>query len=329
METSKVKRFLWKVLEIREVGAVLPLLIAVVLFTAKSDRFLTWDNMINVLRIASFTMICAIGECYLLISGSWDISIGAVYSLGGVIAGLAMTSLGLPIWLSIVLALVCGAVIGLVNAFLVQKLDMPAFVATVGTQFIAKGLVQGITKGTPVYPLPDSFLTVGQSNLEIGSLGIPWVLVIAIALAIVAGLILKYTTYGRKIYAVGGNGEAARLAGIPTTKIRFSAFILCGVLAALTGVLMASRLGSAQANIGNGFEMIVIAGAVIGGISMSGGAGSIFGMALGAFFMAMITNGMTLIKISATWQTLVTGAILILACSLEYVRNRLKASLNS
>lgn len=329
METSKTKRLLWKVLEIREVGAVLPLLIAVILFTAKSDRFLTWDNMINVLRIASFTMICAIGECYLLISGSWDISIGAVYSLGGVIAGLAMTSLGLPIWLSIILALIAGGIIGLVNAFLVQKLDMPAFVATVGTQFIAKGLVQGITKGTPVYPLPDAFLGVGQSNLQLGSLGIPWVLVIAIVLSVIAGLILKYTTYGRKIYAVGGNGEAARLAGIPTTKIRFSAFILCGVLAALTGVLMASRLGSAQANIGNGFEMIVIAGAVIGGISMSGGAGSIFGMALGSFFMAMITNGMTLIKISATWQTLVTGAILILACSLEYVRNRLKASLNS
>ncbi len=329
METSKTKRILWKILEIREVGAVLPLLIAVILFTAKSDRFLTWDNMINVLRIASFTMICAIGECYLLISGSWDISIGAVYSLGGVIAGLAMTSLGLPIWLSIILALVAGGIIGLVNAFLVQKLDMPAFVATVGTQFVAKGLVQGITKGTPVYPLPDKFLGVGQTNLQIGSLGIPWVLVIAIVLAVIAGLILKYTTYGRKIYAVGGNGEAARLAGIPTTKIRFSAFILCGVLAALTGVLMASRLGSAQASIGNGFEMIVIAGAVIGGISMSGGAGSIFGMALGAFFMAMITNGMTLIKISATWQTLVTGAILILACSLEYVRNRLKASLNS
>ena len=329
METSKTKRILWKILEIREVGAVLPLLIAVILFTAKSDRFLTYDNMINVLRIASFTMICAIGECYLLISGSWDISIGAVYSLGGVIAGLAMTSMGLPIWLSTILALVAGGIIGLVNAFLVEKLEMPAFVATVGTQFIAKGLVQGITKGTPVYPLPDKFLGVGQTNLQIGSLGIPWVLVIAIVLSIIAGLILKYTTYGRKIYAVGGNGEAARLAGIPTTKIRFSAFILCGILAAVTGVLMASRLGSAQANIGNGFEMIVIAGAVIGGISMSGGAGSIFGMALGAFFMALITNGMTLIKISATWQTLVTGAILILACSLEYVRNRLKASLNS
>ena len=132
----------------------------------------------------------------------------------------------------------------------------------------------------------------------------------------------------RKLFAAGGNGEAARLAGIPTSRLRFGAFILTGVLAALTGVLMASRLGSAQASVGNGFEMIVIAGAVIGGISMSGGAGSILGMALGAFFMAMITNGMTLIKISAYWQTLVTGALLIFACSLEFVRNRLKNSLD-
>ena len=329
MDKAKTKRILWKILEIREIGAALPLLIAIILFASKSDRLLTWDNMINVLRIASFTMICAIGECYLLLSGSWDISIGAVYSLGGVVAGLAMTTYGLPIWLSIVLALVSGCIIGVVNAFLVQKLDMPAFVATIGTQFIAKGLVQGITKGTPVYPLPEKFLGVGQNNLQIGSIGIPWVVVIAVVVSIIAGLILKYTTYGRKIYAVGGNGEAARLAGIPTDKIRYSAFILSGLMASLTGVLMASRLGSAQSNIGSGCEMSVIAGAVIGGISMDGGAGTIFGMALGAFFMALITNGMTLIKISATWQTMVTGAILILACSLEYLRNSLKASLNS
>ena len=328
METSKTKRIIWRILEIREVGAVLPLIIGFLLFTVKSDRFLSAENMINVLRIASFTMICAIGESYLLISGSWDISIGAVYSLGGVVAGLAMTTYGLPIWLSVVLALAVGAVVGVINGFLVQKLDMPAFVATVGTQFMAKGLVQGITRGTPVYPLPDAFLKVGQDNLNLFGVSIPWVVVIAVIMAVIAGLILKYTTYGRKLYAAGGNGEAARLAGIPTSRLRFGAFILTGVLASLTGVLMASRLGSAQGNVGNGFEMMVIAGAVIGGISMNGGAGSIFGMALGAFFMAMITNGMTLIKISAYWQTLVTGALLIFACSLEFVRNRLKASLN-
>jgi len=206
---------------------------------------------------------------------------------------------------------------------------MAPFVATVGTQFVAKGFVQGITRGTPVYPLPDSFQRVGQENMNLFGIQIPWVVVIAVVLAVVSGLILKYTTYGRRLYAAGGNGEAARLAGIPTSRLRFGAFVLTGIMAALTGVLMASRLGSAQAAVGNGFEMIVIAGAVIGGISMSGGAGSIFGMALGAFFMAMITNGMTLIKISAYWQTLVTGALLIFACSLEYVRNYLKLKLNS
>ena len=328
MGTSKTKQIIWRILEIREVGAVLPLVFAFLLFALKSDRFLTADNMINILRVASFTMICAIGECYLLIAGSWDVSIGAVYSLGGVMAGLAMTTYGLPIWLSIVLALVVGGFVGAINGFLVQKLDMPPFVATVGTQFMAKGFVSGITRGNPVYPLPDEFLRVGQENWNVFGLGIPWVVVIAVVLAIIAELILKYTVYGRKLCAAGGNGEAARLAGIPTSRLRFGAFILTGVMAALTGVLMASRLGSAQATVGNGFEMTVVAGAVIGGISMAGGAGSMFGMALGAFFMAMITNGMTLIKVSAYWQTLVTGALLIFACALEFVRNHLKASLN-
>ena len=328
METSKTKRILWRILEIREVGAVLPLVIGFLLFALKSDRFLTADNMINVLRIASFTMICAIGECFLLIAGSWDVSIGAVYSLGGVAAGLAMTTYGLPIWLSVVLALVLGGLIGCVNGFLVQKVDMPPFVATVGTQFMAKGLVSGITRGNPVYPLPEEFMRVGQENLNIFGIGVPWVVIIALVLAVIAELILKYTTYGRKLCAAGGNGEAARLAGIPTSRLRFGAFVLTGVMASLTGVLMAARLGSAQATVGNGFEMTVVAGAVIGGISMSGGAGTMFGMSLGAFFMAMITNGMTLIKVSAYWQTLVTGALLIFACALEFVRNRLKASLN-
>lgn len=329
MEQSKTKKFIWRLLEIREVGAILPLLIGFLLFAFKSDKFLSADNMVNILRVASFTMICSIGEVYLLIAGSWDISISAVYSLGGVVAGLAMTQLGLPIWLSVVLALASGALVGVINGILVQKLEMAPFVATVGTQFVARGFVQGITRGTPVYPLPDSFLKVGQENMNLFGIQVPWVVVIALVLAVIAGLILKYTTYGRRLYAAGGNGEAARLAGIPTSKLRFGAFVLTGIMAALTGVLMASRLGSAQATVGNGFEMIVVAGAVIGGISMAGGAGSIFGMALGAFFMAMITNGMTLIKISAYWQTLVTGALLIFACSLEYVRNYLKLKLNS
>lgn len=327
MKNTTIKEKLYKLLEIREVGAVLPLLIAFILFTSKSEQFLTGQNMTNVLRIASFTMICAIGETYLLIAGSWDISVGAVYTLGGVAAGLMMTTYGFPIWLSVVLALVAGGLVGVVNGFLVQKLNMAPFVATIGTQYMCKGLVQVVTKGTPVYPLPDAFLVVGQQDLNLFGLMIPYIVVITVILSVIAGLVLKYTVYGRMLYAAGGNGEAARLAGIPTSRLRFEAFILTGVLSSLTGVLQASRLGSGQTSIGNGFEGTVIAGAVIGGISMAGGAGSIFGMALGAFFMAMITNGMTLIKVSAYWQTFVTGALLIFACSLEYLRNQLKASL--
>ena len=327
MKNTTIKEKLYKLLEIREVGAVLPLLIAFILFTSKSEQFLTGQNMTNVLRIASFTMICAIGETYLLIAGSWDISVGAVYTLGGVAAGLMMTTYGLPIWLSVVLALVAGGLVGVVNGFLVQKLNMAPFVATIGTQYMCKGLVQVVTKGTPVYPLPDAFLVVGQQDLNLFGLMIPYIVVITVILSVIAGLVLKYTVYGKMLYAAGGNGEAARLAGIPTSRLRFEAFILTGVLSSLTGVLQASRLGSGQTSIGNGFEGTVIAGAVIGGISMAGGAGSIFGMALGAFFMAMITNGMTLIKVSAYWQTFVTGALLIFACSLEYLRNQLKASL--
>lgn len=321
---SKLKSNVFKILEIREVGAVLPLLIAIILFSLKSDRFLSADNIINILRIASFTLICATGETYLLISGSWDISIGAVYSLGGVMAGLSMSKWGLPVWLSVIIALAAGALVGVLNGFLVQKVKIAPFIATIGTQFLVRGLIQGITGGSPVYPLADSFLKVGQGHLKIGSLKIPWVIIIALILSVVASIILKYTVFGRKIFAVGGNGEAAHLAGIQTGKIRFCAFVLTGITAALTGILMASRLGSAQIAIGNGFEMTVIAGAVIGGISMNGGAGSIFGMALGAVFMAMITNGMTLVKISANWQLLVTGAILIVACSLEFLRTALK-----
>ena len=320
MEISKTKRILWKILEIREVGAVLPLLIAVILFTAKSDRFLTYDNMINVLRIASFTMICAIGECYLLISGSWDISIGAVYSLGGVIAGLAMTSMGLPIWLSTILALVAGGIIGLVNAFLVEKLEMPAFVATVGTQFIAKGLVQGITKGTPVYPLPDKFLGIGQTNLQIGSMGIPWVLVIAIVLSIIAGLILKYTTYGRKIYAVGGNKNAARFSGINVDKVLMIVYSISGFLAAFAGIIYCARMYSGQPTLGNGDETDAIAAVVLGGTSFSGGIGKIGGVIIGILIIAVLSNALNLLGINSFWQLVAKGVVILLAVCVDNIK---------
>lgn len=317
-----------KFVDVREAGVLMPLILAIILFWAKSDRFMTINNLTNVMRTAAFTIVTAIGQAYLIIAGSWDISVGAVYSIGGVVAASAMLTFGLPIWLSVLLALIVGAIFGMINGFLVINIKLPPFIATMGTMYVARGICTGYTKGASIYPLPEAFLKVGQEGIKIGGTQIPYVIIVAIVMAIIAGLILRYTTYGRKLFAAGGNGEAARLAGIPTRKIRFSAFVLTGVLAALTGILMASRVSSAQPNIGSGFEMTVVAACVIGGISMDGGAGSIIGVVMGSIFMAMISNGMTLIHVDAYWQQMVIGLVLIFACSLEFVRNRIRASMN-
>ncbi len=325
---NTMRALLEKFVDVREAGVLMPLLLAVVLFSVNSDKFFTVSNMSNVMRTAAFTIITSIGQAFLIIAGSWDISVGAVFSLGGVTAAALMAYYNLPIWIAVVLALAIGGLFGAFNGFLVQVIKLPPFIATMGSMYAARGLCTGYTKGVSIYPLPEQFLTVGQKGISIGNYELPYVVVIAIVMAIIAGFILRYTTYGRKLFAAGGNGEAARLSGIPTVKIRFSAFVLTGILAALTGVLMASRVGSAQPNIGSGFEMTVVAACVIGGISMDGGAGSIIGVVMGSFFMAMISNGMTLVKIDAYWQQLVIGLVLIFACSLEYVRNRIRASLN-
>ncbi len=322
------RQLLEKFIDIREAGVLMPLILALILFSAKSDKFLTVSNMTNIMRTAAFTMITSIGQAYLIIAGSWDISVGAVYSAGGVAAAALMTYYGFPIWLAVLVALLIGAVFGVFNGFLVQQIKLPPFIATMGTMYVARGLCTGYTKGVSVYPLPEKFLGIGQGGIQIGTYELPYVIVVAVIMAVIAGFILRYTAYGRRLFAAGGNGEAARIAGIPTMRIRFSAFVLTGVLAALTGVLMASRVGSAQPNIGSGFEMMVVAACVIGGISMEGGAGSIIGIVMGCFFMAMISNGMTLIRIDAYWQQLVIGLVLIFACALEFVRNRIRASLN-
>ena len=322
-KSAKSRELTRKILGQREMGVIIPLILAIILFSVFSNTFMTFENITNVLRITSFTFITAIGMTYLMIAGGWDLAVGAVYALAGVLAGLLMTS-GLAIPLAILAAVIVGVVFGVINGFFVQVIKLPPFIATMGTMYMARGFVLGFRKGEAVYPLPDNFNALGQGNLMIGSVGIPYVVVIAIALGIIATLILRYTVYGRMLFAVGGNAETARLAGIPAGGIRFSAYVLTGALAALTGVLMAARLGSAQPNVGSGFEMTVIAACVIGGVSLNGGAGKIYGAFMGSLFMALITNGMTMIKVSSYWQQLVLGIVLLLACSLDFFRTHFK-----
>ena len=312
-------------LRVREAGVIIPLLIACIFFALNSPVFLASDNVMNIFRNASFVFITAIGMTFLIISGAFDLSVGPVYAFAGVAAGLLMTH-GIPIVFSIIIAtVVIGVAFGSLNGFFVQNVGLPPMLATLASMNIARGIVTGVQKGMPVYPLPEGFSAIGQGSFFKGSsFEIPFVVAIAILLGLIAAFVLKRTVYGRRVCAVGGNVETARLAGIPTKAVCFSVYILISMLAAFSGILIASRLGSAQPNVGVGYEMQTIAAVVIGGTSLAGGVGTIVGTFLGSLFMSTISNGMTLVKISPFWQQLVLGIVLLLACSLDQIRNRIK-----
>jgi ribose transport system permease protein len=188
---------------------------------------------------------------------------------------------------------------------------------TLGTQYIARGVCVGITKGVPIYPLPQAFQNIEQKNW-FGRL--PNIVIIAGLLAVAAFVVVKYTTFGRNVYAVGGNKEAARISGVNVNKVSFSVYVLTGALAGLTGVLMAARLASGQPNAGTGYELTVIAASVIGGTSAFGGIGSIVGSALGAIFMQIMGNSLTLMRIDVYWQSVAIGVILLVAVIIDQYR---------
>jgi ribose transport system permease protein len=254
---------------------------------------------------------------FVLITGGLDLSVGSVLALGGIITGVACRA-GLPVPVAILLGLLMGALIGFLNGFIIVRAGIPPLIVTLGMQYAAKGLVQVITKGVPIYPLPVDFKAIEKIRF----IGLPMVVIFALLIAVAGHVILSSTAFGRSIYALGGNREAARISGIRTKRTELWVYVLTGLLAAMAGIFMSARLGSAEAAAGTGYELTVICAAIIGGTSTFGGTGSIIGSVLGAFFMEILTNSLTLMHISVYWQNLVVGTILILAVLLDkYKRN--------
>lgn len=320
---SKTSSFIWTKMKsiagMKEVGVIVPIVIAAIIFGKINPDFFSFENLINVLRNSSFTFITAIGMTYVLITGAFDLSVGSQMACGGLFTGLLMLA-GIPTWLAILIGICSGVIMGSINGYIIEYLKVPPMIATMSTMMIYRGIVYVALKGEPLYPLPDNFAIIGQGDL----LHIPIIIIITVILGIVAEVVLKYTVFGRMVYAVGGNAETARLSGIPVKRVKFITYMLIGALGAFTGILYASRFGSVQSAVGQGSEMIMIAAAIIGGTSILGGAGTIFGTVLGSIFMNMITNGMTLIKISPYYQGIVIGCIIIFAVSLDQARANLK-----
>lgn len=324
MKTSnnKLHKFSDWFLHKPESGIILILIIFVLFATFVNPSFLSYKNVINILRASGFTLISVVGMSMILIIGGLDLSIGSVYALSALICGMCMTTMQLPVPIAILAGLIVGLLCGAVSGILVVYADIPAMIATLGMQYVARGLVSALTKGVPIYPLPDAFVSIESTKL-FGS--VPIVVPFSIALAIIAHLTLAKTVFGRSVYAIGGNKEAARISGIHLRKTEMTIYILMGGFASLAGILMSSRLGSAEPSTGTGLEMKVICAAVIGGISVAGGMGTMLGAMLGALFMEALTNSLTVMKISVYWQNVVFGVVLILSVLLDqYKRAMIK-----
>ncbi|MCJ1908290.1 ABC transporter permease [Planococcus ruber] len=283
-----------------------------------SDQFLSVQNILNLLQQSSFVGIISIGMTFVILVAGIDLSVGAVLALTGMLATLMISS-GMNPAAAIAITLVVGAALGFVNGFISTKFKVPAFIATLAMMVSARGLAFLTTDGNPIYDLPPSFTALGGNVFG----KIPLTAIIWIVLTIVAVIVLKYTTFGRKIYAVGGNAESARLSGIPVEKYVTWCFIISGTLAAVAGILMSAWLTVGQPTAGTGLELDVIAAVVLGGTSLFGGKGSIGGTFIGVLIMSMIVNIFNLLGLSSYYQSVFMGVIIVLALIMnQYISNK-------
>ncbi|MCX7941560.1 MAG: ABC transporter permease [Dictyoglomaceae bacterium] len=306
---------------IQEIGILIILFILCLFLSIATPTFLTSTNIFNILRAFSWIAISAFGISMVIITGGIDLSVGSVMALSGLITAMMLRA-NLGDFLSILGGLFIGAFVGFINGLLVSKANLPPFVATLGTMSIARGFCYGLTGGWPVRELPRSFMFWGQYDIPFLGVGIPLPVIIMVLLGIIVSLFLNRTVWGYRIYAVGGNEQAARLSGINTGRIKLLVYTLCGLLTAVGGILMTARLGVAAPTAALGYELDIIASAVIGGTSLTGGEGTILGVLIGAAIMQVLRTGMVLLGFPAYWQPSAIGAIIILAIMFDQYRKK-------
>lgn len=283
-----------------------------------SEQFLSTQNILNILQQSSFVGIVSIGMTFVILVAGIDLSVGAVLALTGMLVSIMLSS-GMNPVLAITITLAAGAFLGFVNGFISTKFKVPAFIATLAMMVSARGLALLTTDGEPVYDLPEGFTALGGNMFG----RIPVTAVVWIVLTIAAIVILKYTTFGRKIYAVGGNEESSRLSGIPVEKYITWCFIIAGTLSAVAGILMSAWLSVGQPTAGTGLELDVIAAVVLGGTSLFGGKGSVGGTFIGVLIMSMIVNIFNLLGLSSYYQSIFMGLIIVLALIMnQYITNK-------
>lgn len=309
-----------KIVKMREMGVLIPLLLLWIVTFLFNQAFFSKLNMIALFRSTSITLLGTLGASFVFACGMMDVSSGSIYALAGMVCAMAMKMWNFPVIISIICGLCVGLIFGMFNGFVVNHFGLPAFIATLGTQYIARGLSNVVTQGESITGFPNAFKTLGR----FGPFHIPWSIYISLILAVAAFYVFRFTTFGRSLLAVGGNKETARLCGINVKRISSVSFIISGLFCSLAGILSVARLETAQAAAASGWEMTCIAAAIIGGVSMFGGSVTILGAVIGACLMETLNISMTMLRVNAYWQKVAIGIVIILAVVIDtYRRNKM------
>lgn len=302
-------------------GALTALIVLVIAMSALSGDFLTTDNLLNVGVQAAVTAILAFGVTFVIVSAGIDLSVGSVAALSATVLAWSATQHGVPVAIAVVLAVLTGIAAGLVNGFLIAYGKLPPFIATLAMLSVGRGLSLVISEGSPI-AFPDSVSHLGDTLG--GWLPVP--VLVMVVMGLIAAFVLGRTYIGRSMYAIGGNEEAARLSGLRVPKQKLAIYALSGLFAAVAGIVLASRLSSAQPQAADGYELDAIAAVVIGGASLAGGTGKASGTLIGALILAVLRNGLNLLNVSAFWQQVVIGVVIALAVLLDTVRRKAGAT---
>jgi ribose transport system permease protein len=309
---------LTQLLRVRELNVFIALLVVGALISFSTPYFLTTDNLMGVFRAFSMTAIMSIGMVMVIITGGIDLSVGSAMGLASLVTALCF-DYGAPMGLCIGAGLAVGVIFGAVNGLLITGIGLPPFIATLGMLSIGRGLMYIITHGVPLTPdTPESFAFLGQGYVGL----VPVPVVIMGVMMVAFSILMRRTRFGRHVYATGGNEHAARLSGVKTDRIKLIVYTTSGTISALAGVIAFSRYLSAEPASGFGSELDVIAAAAIGGASLSGGVGSVGGAVIGAALSGIIANGVVLMNINTYAQQAITGAVILIAVSLDVFRTK-------
>lgn len=316
-EETRRESFIAKLKFSREVGIFVGFVFLFIMFSVLSPHFLSFGNVMDIALQSSINAILAVGMTYIIITSGIDLSIGSALALSGFFAADLMMAGAGPI-VGLAVGILVGVLCGLTNGLLISKLNLPPFIVTLGTMSIFRGLVLTYSGGQPVQEISLAF-----KRTFAGYLGpIPTPVIIAVLFAAIAYIILRYTPFGQHVFAIGGNREAARLSGININKTLIGVYIISGFASALGAMILIARLGAAEPSAGVMYELDAIAAAVMGGASLMGGAGSIVGTVIGALIMGTLRNGLTLLNVSAFYQQMLIGIVIILAVYADQISRK-------